>query len=93
MPRKYNSTKDVSGKTGKEPPLLTAFWKAHKVADMMLLTQEQLDAAIEKWLIEYAERRIKLDKTWDYPSIPIKTLNEIRNKRTNIDKAPRIKYN
>jgi len=84
---KYNSTKDISGKVSKEPPLLSAFWKVHRVADMMLLTQEEQDAVIEKWLTEYAARRIKLDKNWDYPNIPIKTLNEVRNTRTNIDKG------
>jgi len=84
---KYNSTKDITGKVGKEPPLLSAFLKAHKVSEMMMLTKEEQDSVIEKWLTEYAERRMKIDKTWDYPTIPTKTLNEIRNKRTDVDKG------
>lgn len=85
--RKYNSTKDNTGKVSKEPPLLTAFWKANRVSDIMLLTSTELDEVIEKWLIDYVERRLKLDKKWDFPTIPAKTLNEIRNTRTNIDKG------
>lgn len=84
---KYKSTKDISGKVGKEPPLLSAFWRAHKVSEIMILTKKELDQTIEKWMEDYVARRIKLDKTWDFPSIPIKTLNEIRNTRTNIDKG------
>jgi hypothetical protein len=93
MPRKYNSTKDVTGKVGKEPPLISAFWKSNKVSDIMLLTSKELDQLIEDWLKAYVERRLKIDKGWDWPSIPTKTLNDIRNKRTDLDKAPRIKYN
>lgn len=85
--RKYNSTKDNTGKVSKEPPLLTAFWKANRVSDIMLLTSTELDEVIEKWLIDYVERRLKLDKKWDFPTIPAKTLNEIRNTRTDIDKG------
>lgn len=84
---KYNSTKDITGKVGKEPPLISAFWKANKVSDMMMLTPTELDQVIEKWLTEYVERRLKLDKRWDFPTIPNKTLNEIRNMRTDIDKG------
>lgn len=84
---KYKSTKDITGKVGKEPPLLNAFWKKNKVSDMMMLTPTELDQVIEKWLVEYVERRIKVDKSWNFPAIPTKTLNEIRNTRTSIDKG------
>lgn len=90
---KYKSTKDISGKVSKEPPLISAFWKVHKVSDMMLLTIEEVDQAIDQWMEEYVARRIKIDKNWNFPSIPTKTLNDVRNKRTDLDKAPRIKYN
>ena len=85
--KKYNSTKDNTGKVGKEPPLLNAFWKAHRVANIMLLTSTELDELIDQWLKNYVERRLKTNKNWDYPDIPRKTLNEIRNTRTNIDKG------
>ena len=83
----------MTGKTTKESPLISAFWKAHKVVDLKLLSGTELDEVIEKWLIEYQERRIKEDKGWWYPSIPTSTLNDVRNKRTGLDKVPRIHYN
>jgi len=85
--KKYKSNKDITGKVTKEPPLLSAFWRANKVADMMLLTSTELDEVIDQWLKTYVEKRLKQNKSWDYPDIPKKTLNEVRNTRTNVDKG------
>jgi hypothetical protein len=84
---KYKSTKDITGKTTKEPPLISAFWKSNKVADVMLLSSTELDILIEQWLKEYVERRLKDDRSWNFPSIALKNMNEIRNTRTKIDKG------
>lgn len=85
--KKYQSNKDMTGKVTKEPPLLSAFWRANKVADIMLLSSTELDILIDTWLKEFVEKKLKVDQNWDYPSIPIKTLNEVRNMRTKIDKG------
>ena len=88
---KYKNTLDTTGKTTKENYVLKAFWKAHKVSDIIQLTPDELDAAIDAWLIGYETRqRERHGNGWWYPSIPETTLNDVRNKRTGIDKTPRL---
>ena len=53
----------------------------------MLLTSKELDKLISKWMDEYEAIQIEKKPHWWYPTIPGKTLNEIRNTRTNVDKG------
>jgi len=88
---KYKNNLDKTGKVGKENYVLRAFWKAHKLSYNMDLTPEELDAVIDAWLVGYEKRqREKHGNGWWYPSIPEFTINEVRNKRTGIDKAPKL---
>jgi hypothetical protein len=83
----YKTNDDNTGKTGKENKVIRAFWKKNRVKDVMLLSSTELDKIIDEWLGEYQQMQLKKDKSWWYPSIGGKTLNEVRNKRTNIDKG------
>jgi len=88
---KYKNSLDTTGKVGKENYVLKAFWKANKVSDIMDLTPDELDAAIDAWLIGYeARQRERHGNGWWYPTIPETTLNDVRNKRTGIDKTPKL---
>lgn len=84
---KYNGSYDDTGKLGKENILLKAFWKLNKVSDFMTLSQKEADKKIDEWMEGYQERNLKKDKGWWYPSVGGLNLNEIRNKRTDIDKG------
>jgi len=86
----YNSKKDMAGKIGKEPALISAFWRKYKVEDFMAMSPEEAEKVIEAWMLDYQERRIKQDRHWWYPPINTHTLNDIRNKRTGLDKTPRV---
>ena len=86
----YKNTLDKTGKTSKENYVLRAFWKAHKVSDIIQLTPDELDAAIDAWLLSYETRQRKDDLGWWYPTVPESTLNDVRNKRTGVDKTPRL---
>ena len=87
---KYKNSLDKTGKTTKENYVLRAFWKAHKVSDIIQLTPDELDAAIDAWLLAYETRQRKDDLGWWYPTVPKTTLNDVRNKRTGIDKTPKL---
>lgn len=84
---KYKSTLDNTGKTGKENKIMTAFWRNNKLEDMMLLTGKELDDHIDKWLEDYKKRQIKRNQFWWFPEPAQATLNDVRNKRTDVDKG------
>lgn len=91
MAKKYNTkASDKTGKTRKENRAEATFWKYHNVADIMLLTSTELDQVIDTWMAEYEARQLKLNKAWWYPSLTIYTMNDVRNKRTSLDKKPKI---
>jgi hypothetical protein len=89
--RKYNTRPfNKTGKTRKENRVESAFWKYNKVEDIMLLTSTELDQLIDTWMQDYEDRQIKNDRSWWYPSVTTFTLNDVRNKRTGLDKKPKI---
>lgn len=87
---KYNIVKNTVGKVGKENIVQRNFWKEHSVVDLSTKSPEELDAIIDEFFKRYQERNLKRDRNWWYPNIGKATIADIRNKRTNIDKAPKI---
>ena len=65
----YNTSYDDTGKTSRENKALKSFWCTNKVADMMELSPEELDAKIDQWMAEYEARQIKRVKGWWYPEL------------------------
>jgi hypothetical protein len=87
----YNLKKETRGKVGKENNLARAFWGANSMDQMMQLSGQELEDHLEAWFQEFQARAIKRDPSWWYPSLPTKTINEIRNKRMKgVDKNIRI---
>ncbi|CAB4155755.1 hypothetical protein UFOVP660_23 [uncultured Caudovirales phage] len=84
---------DESGKVDKEPPLIKSFWSENKVASVMEMDAPVLDAIIDAFLEGWKEKRLKTNKGWDWPTITTKTINDVRNKRTNAEKGIRIRKN
>ena len=85
MPAPKNAEK--RGMTTKENIVMRAFWGENNMDQMMLLAGNKLDEVIDEWLAKYQARQIKRIPTWWYPNIQIKTLNQVRNTRTDIDKG------
>ena len=85
----YKSNLDTSGKAGKENAIINNFWRLNKVADFMNLTQEEADKKIDKWMQDFEARNIARNSTWWYPS-PVISIAKARNKRTNVDKRPKL---
>jgi hypothetical protein len=87
----YNLKKETRGKVGKENLLARAFWGGNSMETMMQLSGQELEDHLEAWFQEFERRAIKRNPTWWYPSLPTKTINEVRNKRMKgVDKQPRI---
>ena len=91
--KQRNAGLDESGKVDKEPPLIKSFWSENKVASVMEMDSPVLDAIIEAFLEEWKVKRLKSNKGWDWPTITTKTMNDVRNKRTDVSKAIRIRKN
>lgn len=85
----YKSNLDKTGKAGKENVILNNFWKLNKVSEFMTMTQEEADKKIDEWMERFEARNIARNSTWWYPS-PIIPLDKARNKRTGIDKKPKL---
>ena len=85
-PHKYKNTYETRGSAGKENQVIRAFWKKHKMDDIIQLEGKELDKAIDSWFEGYEARQIKRDRNWWYPTIVI-PINKARNKRTSVDKG------
>ena len=87
----YNTVKaDQTGKVGKEAVVMTSFWKKYKVEDVMHMDHYEIEDILDAYLQEFEDKQRARKKDWWYPTINMTTLADIRNKRTKVDKAPRI---
>jgi hypothetical protein len=62
---------DNTGRAGREPKVLISFWKKHKVEDIALLSEEQINNLIEEYFTQYEYRNKKNNKKWWYDDQPI----------------------
>lgn len=77
-PRKYNSSYDESGKTGKENAVQRTFWRENKLEDIIKLTPKELDKVIDNMLESYKDKQRKKDPNWWFPVLDKKTFSEAR---------------
>jgi hypothetical protein len=84
---KYKVRLEKRGKTGRENNPIKSFWTHHTMDQVIVMSEKELEEAISIWIEKYQETQIKRNPFWWYPDIAIKTLNEVRNTRTNIDKG------
>jgi hypothetical protein len=76
----------------KEPGIVSRFWKNNSAAEINAMTDEQVLQIIDEYLNRYILLYEKRNPGKDLPNIGA-TLAEVRNKRTDISKAPRIVKN
>jgi hypothetical protein len=91
--KEYKSSMETRGQAEKEVFPVKFFWRKHKMEDIICLSNEELDKIIDQSLDDYKEHNLIKDKGWWYPTLPKSTLNDVRNKKTEIDKGPMNKYN
>jgi hypothetical protein len=71
-PYKYR-TVEQRGVVGKEPRLYKGFWTVYNMDQVMTMTPEELDQAIDKFIDDFAYRQTKNNKRWDFPLLQIHT--------------------
>lgn len=73
----------------KEVGLISRFWKTHNPADLNDMTDEQVLQLVDQYLDKYIKGWEARNPHKELPDIGT-TLAEVRNKRTNISKKPKI---
>ena len=73
----------------KEPGIVSRFWKHNAPELLNTMDDEQVLQLIDEYLDRYIAAYEKRNPGKDLPNIGT-TLAEVRNKRTDISKAPRI---
>ena len=73
----------------KEIGLVSRFWKHNNPADLNNMSDEQVLQLVDEYLDGYIKRFEARNPHKELPNIGA-TLAEIRNKRTNVSKKPKI---
>ena len=73
-----------------EPSIISHFYRKNKMEDLMVMEDSERDARIDEYLDTYIASWLKRNKGKDLPTIPTSTIAMVRDKRTNINKSPRI---
>jgi hypothetical protein len=73
-----------------EPSIISHFYRKNKMEDLMVMEDAERDARIDEYLDTYIASWLKRNKGKDLPTIPTSTIAMVRDKRTNINKSPRI---
>jgi len=59
------------GFAGQEPRMIKSFWSTYTMDQVIAMTPEELDVAIDKYLDDFAHRQIKNDKRWNWPTLQV----------------------
>lgn len=74
-----------------EPVIIKSFWRKYKEEDINSMTDEQVMQLIDNHLDTYIKSWQSRNKGKDLPDLAKGTIADVRNKRTNIKKEPKIK--
>ena len=73
-----------------EPVIVKSFWRKYNEAELNSMTDEQVMQLIDSHVETFMDSWQKRNKGKDFPDLAKGTIADVRNKRTNIDKAPKI---
>jgi hypothetical protein len=73
-----------------EPVVVKSFWRKYKEEQIQSMSDEEVMQIVDAHLEQYIEGWQKRNKGKDLPDLAKSTIADVRNKRTNIDKAPKI---
>ena len=72
------------------PGIFSRFYKKYPIEKLVTMTDEEVNAAVEQYLDDYIESWTRRHPGQDLPEISLSTINDVRNKRTNVSKVPTI---
>lgn len=73
-----------------EPVIVKSFWRKHNEAELNNMSDEEVMKLIDSHVEAFMDSWQKRNKGKDFPDLAKGTIADVRNKRTNIDKAPKI---
>jgi len=73
-----------------EPVIVKSFWRKYSEEDIQVMSDEQVIALVDSHVETFMDSWQKRNKGKDFPDLAKGTIADVRNKRTNIDKAPKI---
>lgn len=62
---------DQRGVRGREPRVIKSFWTENTMDQVITMTTEEIDQAIDKFLDGFAHRQIKNNKRWNWPTLQV----------------------
>ena len=73
-----------------EPVIVKSFWRKHTEAELNSMSDEQIMQLIDSHVETFMDSWQKRNKGKDFPDLAKGTIADVRNKRTDISKAPKI---
>ena len=73
-----------------EPVVVKSFWKKHNEEQIQAMSDEEVLQLVDAHLEQYIEGWQKRNKGKNLPDLAKGTIADVRNKRTNISKSPKI---
>jgi len=73
-----------------EPVIVKSFWRKHTEEELNAMSDEQVMQLIDSHVETFMDSWQKRNKGKDFPDLAKGTIADVRNKRTKIDKAPKI---
>lgn len=77
-------------KKSYEPVVVKSFWRKYDEQEINAMTDEQVLQLIDKHLDAFIDSWQKRNPGKDIPDLAKGTIADVRNKRTKIEKAPKI---
>jgi hypothetical protein len=71
-----------------EPVIVKSFWRKHTEAELNDMTDEQVMELIDSHVKNFMDSWQKRNKGKDFPDLAKGTIADVRNKRTDVRKAP-----
>ena len=73
-----------------EPVVVKSFWRKYNEEQIQVMSEEEVLQIVDAHLEQYIEGWQKRNKNKDLPDLAKGTIADVRNKRTNISKSPKI---
>ena len=76
-----------------EPVIVKSFWRKHTEEELNAMSDQDVMELIDSHVEIFMDSWQKRNKGKDFPDLAKGTIADVRNKRTNISKSPKIVRN
>jgi hypothetical protein len=73
-----------------EPVIVKSFWRKYSEKDIQAMSDEEVMQLIDSHVETFMDSWQKRNKGKDFPDLAKGTIADVRNKRTDANKSPRI---